>query len=213
MLARISLSSSLRFTAFNIPAHKFAMSTKAGTAKDPNANASGLTPEVSRALEERTEKLQPHEERIVRAIKEMYGCKPQADTFDVYTTDGVFHDPVGYAQGAASVRAQFVGLAKLFPRADLPKFRVLANPLGVPDSTILIDQDVAYYRNAESKEPTKTVNSLLTLETDGAHLVTRHTEEWDHNKQTLSEDGFFGMLNEARKKTTAGLTDMFVGKT
>lgn len=55
------------------------------------------------------------------------------------------------------------------------------------------------------------MNSLLTIKTNGEQLVTSHTEEWDHNRETSSDDGFFGMLNEQRKKATAGLTDMFVG--
>jgi hypothetical protein len=51
----------------------------------------------------------------------------------------------------------------------------------------------------------------LTIKTNDEHLVTSHTEEWNHNKQTTSEDGFFGMLNEQRKKATARITDVFVG--
>lgn len=44
---------------------------------------------------------------------------------------------------------------QLFPRADLPKFRVLENPPSVPKSSILIDQDVAYFRDPKASEPTK----------------------------------------------------------
>ncbi len=43
---------------------------------------------------------------------------------------------------------------QIFPRADLPSFRVLENPPSVPKSTILIDQDVAYYRDPKG-EPMK----------------------------------------------------------
>lgn len=121
---------------------------------------------------------------------------------------------------------------QIFPRADIPRFRVLENPPSVPKSTILIDQDVAYFRNPDAS-PTKvlptimkpsrnldlhahlllqTVNSLLTLETNGSHRVTRHTEEWDHKHETTKDDGFLGMLNEQRKKITAGLTNMVVGQ-
>lgn len=82
---------------------------------------------------------------------------------------------------------------QLFPRADIPKFRVLQNPSSLPESTLLIDQvcsasflsmrhqtrldltgprspsqDVAYYRKADASEPTKTVNSLLTIERNSA---------------------------------------------
>lgn len=121
-----------------------------------------------------------------------------------------------------------MGLAKIFEKADIPKFRILENPPNLDKSTILIDQDVVYYRKAAS-DPTKvsdcafsldttlmylvqTVNSLLTIKTDSSHLITTHTEEWNHCKETSSDDGFFGMLNEQRKKITAGITDMFVGK-
>ncbi len=121
---------------------------------------------------------------------------------------------------------------QIFPRADIPRFRVLENPPSVPKSTILIDQDVAYFRNPDAS-PTKvlptilessqylnlhasshlqTVNSLLTLETNDSYRVTCHTEEWDHKHETTKDDGFLGMLNEQRKKFTAGLTNMVVGQ-
>ena len=49
---------------------------------------------------------------------------------------------------------------QLFPRAEIPKFRVLENPPSVPKSTILIDQDVDYYRNPDSSSATKVLVSL-----------------------------------------------------
>lgn len=88
---------------------------------------------------------------------------------------------------------------------------------------------MAYFRDAAASSPTKvrshieayrelpptpqkTVNSLLTVETNASHQITRHTEEWDHKRETTSEDGFLGMLNEQRKKLTANVTGMFVGQ-
>ena len=56
------------------------------------------------------------------------------------------------------------------------------------------------------------MNSLLTLETDASHKIIRHTEEWDHKHESTGHDGFLGMLNEMRKKITAGITGMFVGQ-
>ena len=56
------------------------------------------------------------------------------------------------------------------------------------------------------------VNSLLTIETDEQHKVVRHTEEWDHRKETTREDGLWGMLNEYRKKLTAEVTNLFTSK-
>jgi len=173
-------------------------------------NASGLAPDVSRSLSSRT--VQPHEEQIIEAVKELYTCKPTERAYAVYADNAVFHDPIGIAKGVDSIRAQFNGLAKIFPRADIPKFRVLQNPPHVPATTILVDQDVAYYHDPKANAPTKLMNSLLTIETNTAHKVTRHTEEWNHNKSSTGEDGFLGMLNEERKKLTASLTDAIVGK-
>ncbi|KAG6879568.1 hypothetical protein C0992_001395 [Termitomyces sp. T32_za158] len=173
-------------------------------------NASGLLPTESKALEERP--IQSHEQKIINAIKEMYSCSPKEDTFKIYAEDAVFHDPVGIAKGPQSIRAQFIGLTKIFPRADIPKFRLLKNPSNLPKDTILIDQDVAYFRDPKSSSPTKTLNSLLTIKLNESNLVTRHEEQWNHEKSTTGEDGFFGLLNEHRKLLTAKLTDAFVGR-
>ncbi|KAG2155492.1 hypothetical protein DEU56DRAFT_767689 [Suillus clintonianus] len=172
-------------------------------------NASGLAPSESKSLEERNP--EPREQKVLMAIKEMYSCNPNNTTFDVYSEDAVFHDPVGIATGPKSIRAQFVGLAKLFEKADIPKFRVLKNPPQVPQGTILVDQDVAYYRDAFSS-PTKTMNSLLTLELDNEGKLRRHIEEWDHEKSSTSQDGFLGMINEHRKKFSASATEAIFGK-
>jgi len=80
----------------------------------------------------------------------MYSCIAQENTFNIYTQDAVFHDPIGIAKGKGSVRAQFVGLAKIFEKAEITKFRILDNPPEVLSTTILIDQDVAYYRKSSS---------------------------------------------------------------
>ncbi|KAI0962222.1 hypothetical protein AcV7_001109 [Taiwanofungus camphoratus] len=216
-------------------------------------NASGLTPSETKCLKERS--AQPHEDTIIQSIKELYTCRPSENTYEIYTHDAVFHDPVGIAEGIKSIREQFNGLVKvcsytiqtrvymrtrdlqIFPRAEITQLRVLENPPSVPKSTILIDQDVAYYRNPTSSptavrtrprlgmcfhassqithncaDNSQTVNSLLTLQTNDAHRVTRHTEEWDHKRQTTREDGFLGLLNEQRKKLTAGITGMFVSQ-
>ncbi|KAJ7183313.1 hypothetical protein C8R46DRAFT_1066569 [Mycena filopes] len=176
---------------------------------ESKTNASGFTPDETRSLTERSP--EAHEQRIMQSLKELYTCKPQSSTYDIYTKDATFHDPIGYARGLGTIRAQFDALPKLFPRADIPKFHLLQNPASAPKDMILIDQDVAYFRDPKGS-PTKTVNSLLTLRTNDSHQVTSHTEEWNHQRETHSEDGFFGMLNEQRKKLTANITSAFMGK-
>ncbi|KAI0705874.1 hypothetical protein BC835DRAFT_1261164 [Cytidiella melzeri] len=173
-------------------------------------NASGLTPVETKALKERS--VESHEKKIIESMKELYTCKPQETTYSSYAPNAVFHDPIGIAEGIEAIRAQFNGLAKIFPRADLPKFKVLENPPSVPKNKILIDQDVDYYRDPTASSPTKTVNSLLTIETDDANKIIRHTEEWNHMHESDREDGFWGMLNEQRKKITASVTGKFVSQ-
>jgi len=74
----------------------------------------------------------------------------------------------------------------------------------------------------------KLVNSKITLHVDpSTNLITqyvplldllieltgRHDEEWDGKPNTTSEDGFFGALNEFRKKATATLVKAGVDTT
>ncbi|KAG6873216.1 hypothetical protein C0995_001570 [Termitomyces sp. Mi166 len=164
-------------------------------------NATGLTPAESKALKERP--IQSHEQKIIHAIKE--------NTFKIYTPDALFRDPIGIAQGTEEIRAQFIGLTKFFPRADIQKFRLLQNPPNLAENTILIDQDVAYFREPKSSSPIKTLNLLLTIKFNESNLVASH-EQWNHEKSFTGEDGFFGLLNEHRKLLTAKLTDTTVGK-
>ncbi|KAF8910139.1 hypothetical protein CPB84DRAFT_1764706 [Gymnopilus junonius] len=178
---------------------------------DSSCNASGLNPEETKGrLPER--RMHEHEAPIIVALQEMYTCKLKDTTFDIYQENAVFQDPIGIAHGVDSIRAQFTALSKLFPRADITKFRILENPVNVPTNEILIDQDVAYYRDPDASAPTKTINSLLTLTFNDHNKITSHVEEWDHKKSINGEDGFIGMINEARKKFTGKVIDTVVGK-
>ena len=90
--------------------------------------------------------------------------------------------------------------------------RVLMNPRTVPPNTMLIDQDVRYFRDAKSLSPTKEINSLLRLNLqEGTNEVISHYEEWDHSKSTTSDDGVFGWMNEMRKRATAAMVDAVEG--
>ncbi|KAL8291773.1 hypothetical protein RQP46_002031 [Phenoliferia psychrophenolica] len=165
-------------------------------------NRAGLTPTESKALP--TREPTAEEKKIIDHISELYKCKPTNSSYDVYTSKAVFHDPIGFADGLDLIKAQFNGLPKIFDKATIDRLVVLQTPSALPNSTILVDQDVTYYRKADT--PTKTVNSLLTLERDAQGKITRHTEEWDHKRETDRTDGFFGYLNESRKSLTAKVT-------
>jgi len=170
-------------------------------------NAASLSQEQSQALKERTGDLSSNEQRIIQSIKQLYTCKPVSTTYDVYDEKAVFHDPIGIAEGRASVKNQFDALAKLCAKGEIPKFRVLETPSTVAPSTLLIDQDVDYHLKEEGA-PFKTINSLLTIETNSQGKITRHTEEWDHKPEKTGADGFVGWWSEIRKKLSATGVDL-----
>jgi len=101
-------------------------------------NASGLTPDQTRALPERTVDPDGPNARIIRSLRELYSCKAQnvrlsrptgpfpfhntpaknlclitQRSYEIYTKDAVFHDPIGIARGVDSIRAQFDALPKV----------------------------------------------------------------------------------------------------
>lgn len=199
------------------------------TASGPNR--SGLLPEESKKLATRepTEAERP----LLEAMKEvrvlltavvsarallahlqrhrrpqLYSCAPKNSTYDIYAPNATFHDPIGLARGLDQIRAQFNGLPKLFAKSTVDRMVVLENPASLPATTTLIDQDVTYYMKPD--KPTKTINSLVTLERDEQGKVLWHQEEWGHRRETDKNDGFFGMLNEGRKTLSARLTGAFV---
>ncbi|KAG8962378.1 hypothetical protein FRC03_004303 [Tulasnella sp. 419] len=174
-------------------------------------NAAGLTPEESKKLTERTPSRD--EEKIIKAIRELYSSQPTESTYEIYAPDAVFHDGISYAEGMDCVKAHFNGLPKIFAKTRILRFRVLNNPPNIPESTILIDQDVDYHLSASSASGIKTLTSLLTLERNPQGQVIRHTDEFDHSRSRMADDGFLGKINEARKRLTASVVGSTIDKT
>ncbi|MBW0553395.1 hypothetical protein O181_093110 [Austropuccinia psidii MF-1] len=173
-------------------------------------NATGLSAEESRKLKPREER--PDEKTIIRCLKELYTCKPSENSYEMYSEDATFHDPIAIATPLPQIKSQFNGMPKIFSSSTIDKFEILESPATLPtppgpDQFTIINQDVTYYRG-ESK--LITLNSLLTLQRDQNGKVVRHTEEWSHNKVTDKSDGFLGQLNEWRKKLTAGVIGKIV---
>lgn len=199
------------------------------SSSDEKANGSGLPPSQSRKVGTR----QPNEQesKICSGLKDLYTCNPSEQSYSVYAEDALFHDPVGYASGLRSIRAQFNALSGLFPRADIDKFDVLENPsssdMTAPtaggdheakgQSMMLVDQIISYHRAKDSKEPFKTLNSLLTIKYESqSGLIKTHTEEWDHKAQAGhggEKNSFMEEMSIARKKVTAQATEAMADQT
>ncbi|KAF9055848.1 hypothetical protein BJ165DRAFT_1521817 [Panaeolus papilionaceus] len=170
-------------------------------------NSAGLKPEESKNLAERQP--EKHEAPIFFAVQELYSGNARDSTFTIYNKNSSFRDPISISDGIDSIRSQFSALKKFFPRIDILNFRLLKNPSTVDPKTILIDQDVAYYTSKTANEPTKVVNSLITLRLDERNKVKSHIEDWDHKKSSTGDDGWMGKINEMRKRIAANLTDTF----
>lgn len=70
-------------------------------------------------------------------------------------------------------------------QSTLDRFDVLESPSSLPSNKFLINQDVTYYRDAK-KSPTKTVNSLLTIERDSNGKIVRLNEVRSADALSLS---------------------------
>jgi len=114
---------------------------------------------------------------------------------------------VSIAQGLPSIKSQFNGMPKAFSVSDTKSWRVLDSPSHA--NSILLDLTQHYKFKVGGKE--KTVNSLVTLKMNTATgLIEHHEEEWDHKPNSDGDDGFFGKLNEWRKKADAKMVEMGV---
>lgn len=143
------------------------------------------------------------EKEIIDEVLSLYQCKPTEKSYSHYSETAVFSDPVSIAQGKKSIMSQFNGMPKIFEKSDTQKCDVLDD--GSKD--IKLDLTQHYVFKLGKKE--KTLNSLVTLKMQNG-LIEHHEEEWDHKPNTTKEDGFFGALNEYRKKIGAKIIDATV---
>jgi hypothetical protein len=88
------------------------------------------------------------------------------------------------------------------------EMKVLSNEGGADEKHILVDLTQQYVFKVGGAE--KTVRSLVTLQRGEGGLITLHEEEWDHEPNKYSEDGFLGKIQEARKRMGATLIDKMV---
>ncbi|KAK1923969.1 hypothetical protein DB88DRAFT_488642 [Papiliotrema laurentii] len=143
----------------------------------------------------------PEEKALIDDVLQLYQLKPVSSAYARYSPDATFHDPIGLAKGLESVKAQFNSMPKIFASSETQGLKVLDNPDVKPPS-VQFSLSQLYKFKVPSTE--KLVNSLITLQVDpSTNLIVKHDEEWDGKPNTTGSDGFFGKLNELRKKFTA----------
>ncbi|WWD03214.1 hypothetical protein V865_001265 [Kwoniella europaea PYCC6329] len=150
------------------------------------------------------------EQALVDDVLQLYQLNPISSAYARYDTNAQFHDPIGLAKGLEAIKAQFNGMPKIFSSSETKGLKFLDNPEVKPPSVqISLSQ---LYKMKPAGE--KLVNSLVTFHVDpSSNLILRHDEEWDAKPNTTGEDGFFGKINELRKKFTASAVQAGVDTT
>ncbi|KAL8819717.1 MAG: hypothetical protein Q9223_001905 [Gallowayella weberi] len=158
----------------------------------------------------------PTEKQLIDDILLLYQLHPSEKSYSHYAPDAVFHDPVSIAQGLDSIKSQFNVMAKLLASSVTETCDVLSEE----DDNSPAERKIAFNLTqryalksvvpGQSEGAEKTVNSKVTLRMNGQGLIERHDEEWDHEANSSGEDGFWGKLQEMRKKVDAKVVETMV---
>lgn len=153
----------------------------------------------------------PQEKQLIDDILLLYQLRPSEKAYAHYAPTAIFHDPVSIAEGLDSIKSQFNGMPKLFAESTTEKCDLLTES---NDTRIAVNLTQRYVFKSplpgKSHGTEKTVNSRVTLTLDGQGKVVRHDEEWDHQGNKDSDDGFMGKLVEGRKKMDAKLVEKMI---
>ena len=151
------------------------------------------------------------EKMLIDDILLLYQLHPSEKAYTHYAPNAVFHDPISVAEGLDSIKSQFNGMPKLFAESTTEKCDLLAES---NDTKKVINLTQRYVFKSpipgKSHGTEKTVNSRVTFTLDGHGKVVGHDEEWDHQGNKDSDDGFMGKLMEGRKKMDAKLVHTLV---
>ncbi|KAF2091827.1 hypothetical protein K490DRAFT_32170 [Saccharata proteae CBS 121410] len=152
------------------------------------------------------------EQKVIDDVLALYQLRPSEESYAHYADDATFHDPVSIAPTRESIQSQFNGMPKLFADSVTEHYDVLDDS-SQPRSIVLnLTQKYVFKSPLPGKKEgsAKTVNSKITLKRNAQGLITEHIEEWDHEKNKTSEDGFMGKVQEFRKKMDAKLVESTV---
>ncbi|GHJ89373.1 hypothetical protein NliqN6_5775 [Naganishia liquefaciens] len=173
--------------------------SRGGSSLDPSAAINENAPTFG--LQER----QPTDEEkaLIDDVLQLYQLNPVSSAYAHYDKSAVFSDPIGIAEGLEKLKSQFNAMPSIFSKSYTRAVRVLDNPEVKPPSLQISLTQEYHFKGVGSQ---KTVDSKITFHRDPAtNLILRHEEEWAGNKNAMSQDGFWGSLQEARKKFQANL--------
>merc|ERR1711981_80651 len=137
---------------------------------------------------EKSVKLEPERERIVRSICNLYSGSASEEDMDVYAEEAVYDDPWSYCDTRYKVAGQWWGIPKVMAKSQTLKTEVVSSK---PDEIIFKLQQEYTPRVLHI---TKAVNSLVTLTLDEQGKVRYHKDMWNEND--YSHEGFGKVMKE-----------------
>ncbi|KAG9587307.1 hypothetical protein KCU77_g7818, partial [Aureobasidium melanogenum] len=150
-----------------------------GNKEDPSQNAStGVDYEPH---PEKSIKLEPEREKIVKSICALYSGGASEELMQVYSDKAVYDDPWSYCDTRYKIAGQWYGIPKVMAKSQTLKTEVVDSQ---PDRIIFKLQQEYTPRLVHFSKP---VNSLVTLTLDDQGKVKYHKDMW--NEKDYSHEG------------------------
>ncbi|CAD0100237.1 unnamed protein product [Aureobasidium mustum] len=150
-----------------------------GNKEDPSQNAStGVDYEPH---PEKSIKLEPEREKIVKSICSLYSGGASEELMQVYSDKAVYDDPWSYCDTRYKIAGQWYGIPKVMAKSQTLKTEVVESK---PDRIIFKLQQEYTPRLVHFSKP---VNSLVTLTLDDQGKVKYHKDMW--NEKDYSHEG------------------------
>ncbi|KAG9591084.1 hypothetical protein KCU77_g6701, partial [Aureobasidium melanogenum] len=150
-----------------------------GNKEDPSQNApTGVDYEPH---PEKSIKLEPEREKIVKSICALYSGGASEELMQVYSDKAVYDDPWSYCDTRYKIAGQWYGIPKVMAKSQTLKTEVVDSQ---PDRIIFKLQQEYTPRLVHFSKP---VNSLVTLTLDDQGKVKYHKDMW--NEKDYSHEG------------------------
>ncbi|KAG9653109.1 hypothetical protein KCU98_g7032, partial [Aureobasidium melanogenum] len=150
-----------------------------GNKEDPSQNSStGVDYEPH---PEKSIKLEPEREKIVKSICALYSGGASEELMQVYSDKAVYDDPWSYCDTRYKIAGQWYGIPKVMAKSQTLKTEVVDSQ---PDRIIFKLQQEYTPRLVHFSKP---VNSLVTLTLDDQNKVKYHKDMW--NEKDYSHEG------------------------
>ncbi|MCJ1258674.1 hypothetical protein MMC24_006507 [Lignoscripta atroalba] len=135
---------------------------------------------------ERSLKVSPEHEKIVKAITNLYSGSASKEDMEVYAAEAVYDDPWSYCDTRYKIAGQWYGIPKIMASSRTLSTEIVSDS---PTSIIYKQRQEYTPRVLHTAKP---VNSLITLTLDDRGKVKYHKDMW--NQKDYSHEGLGKVL-------------------